>query len=332
MRRIGPFTVSPVGLGCMNLSHAYGVPPSPEVGATLLHHAREIGYNLIDTAALYGFGKNETLIGETLPNTRDDYVLASKGGMAANDEGKRAIDGRPEVLRKNLEQSLKNLRADAIDLYYLHRWDKKLPIEDQVGALADFKREGKIRAIGLSEISVPTLLKATKIAKIDAVQSEYSLWSRNPDVATAHGTMLDVTYNLGIAFVAFSPLGRGFLPGTLHSNEFVQGDIRRPMPRFIGENWEHNLSLLSSFALIAKETGRSMAELSIAWLLHRAPHVIALPGSTSAEHISENWRGQFIALSAETIGKLESLFAKGAVHGNRYPAAVQAEIDTEEEG
>lgn len=331
MRRIGPFSVAPVGLGCMNLSHAYGVPPSPLEGARLLHHARAIGYDLIDTAALYGFGKNETLIGETLPNTRNDYVLASKGGMAANDEGKRAIDGRPEVLRKNLEQSLRNLRTDVIDLYYLHRWDKKLPLEDQVGALADFKREGKIRAIGLSEISVATLLKANAVVQIDAVQSEYSLWSRNPDVATPHGTMLEVTRKLAIAFVAFSPLGRGFLPGTLRSNEFAPGDIRRPMPRFMGENWAHNLTLLEPFAAIAREAECAPAELAIAWLLHRAPHIIALPGSTNADHISENWRGQFVKLTAAINARLEALFAKGAVKGNRYPDAVRVEIDTEED-
>lgn len=309
----------------MNLSHAYGVPPSPEEGACLLRHARAIGYNLFDTAALYGFGKNETLLGETLSGQRHDFVLASKCGMAANAEGKREINGHPDVLRATCEASLGRLKTDVIDLYYLHRWDKRYPVEDQIGTMARLKEEGKIRAIGISEVSVATLRKAHAAHPIDAIQSEYSLWTRNPEQG-----MLDVTRELGIAFVAFSPLGRGFLPGTLRVNQFAPGDIRIPMPRFIGEDFEANLHLLDEFAQIARDAGCSMAELAVAWLLSRAPHIIALPGTTKTEHMEENWRGQFIKPSEDVIHRLDALF-KGHVQGNRYPASVRAEIDTEEE-
>lgn len=325
-RQVGPFEVAPVGLGCMNLSHAYGIPPSPAEGAVLLRHAREVGYNFIDTAALYGFGKNETLIGNTLAGQRQDFVLASKCGLFANAEGKREINGHPDMIRTTCDGSLKRLRTDVIDLYYLHRWDKRYPVEDQIGALAELKAAGKIRAIGISEVSVATLRKAHAAHPIDAIQSEYSLWTRN-----AEQGMLAATQELGIAFVAFSPVGRGFLSGKLRSNDFAPGDIRRPMPRFIGEAFEANLKLLDGLAVIAQDAGCSMAELAIAWVLTRAPHVISLPGTTKAEHMDENWRGQFVDLSADTLTRLDTLFAKGAVHGNRYPNSVRAEIDTEED-
>jgi len=325
-RQVGPFEVAPVGLGCMNLSHAYGIPPSPAEGAVLLRHAREVGYNFIDTAALYGFGKNETLIGNTLAGQRQDFVLASKCGLFANAEGKREINGHPDMIRTTCDGSLKRLRTDVIDLYYLHRWDKRYPVEDQIGALAELKAAGKVRAIGISEVSVATLRKAHAAHPIDAIQSEYSLWTRN-----AEQGMLAATQELGIAFVAFSPVGRGFLSGKLRSNDFAPGDIRRPMPRFIGEAFEANLKLLDGLAVIAQDAGCSMAELAIAWVLTRAPHVISLPGTTKAEHMDENWRGQFVDLSADTLTRLDTLFAKGAVHGNRYPNSVRAEIDTEED-
>jgi aryl-alcohol dehydrogenase-like predicted oxidoreductase len=324
VRQVGPFQVAPVGFGCMNLSHAYGVPPSVEEGARLLRHARETGYNLFDTAALYGFGKNEMLIGEALAGQRDDFVLASKCGMAANAEGKREINGHPDVIRATCEASLKRLRTDVIDIYYLHRWDKNYPVEDQVGALAELKAAGKIRAIGISEVSVATLRKAHATHPIDAIQSEYSLWTRNADQG-----MLAATQELGIAFVAFSPVGRGFLSGKLRSNEFAPGDIRRPMPRFIGAAFDANLTLLDGFAVIVAGVGCTMAELAIGWVLARAPHIVALPGTTNAKHIDENWRGQFVDVSADVMQRLDELFV-GHVQGNRYPASVRAEIDTEE--
>ena len=324
-RKIGPFQVAPVGFGCMNLSHAYGIPPTPAEGAKLLRHAREVGYDYFDTAALYGFGKNETLLGETLSRDRHHITISSKCGIFAGADGKREVNGHPDVLRATCEASLARLRTDAIDLYYLHRWDKRYPIEDQIGALALLKQAGKIRAIGVSEVSVSTLRKAHATHPIDAIQSEYSLWTRNPDQG-----MLEATAELGIAFVAFSPLGRGFLPGTLRINQFALGDIRRAMPRFTGEAFNANLKLLDGLAHIALDVGCSMAELAIAWVLARAPNIIALPGTTNAAHMEENWRGQFGGVSAEAMARLDRLFGGGAVHGNRYPQSVRDEIDTEE--
>ena len=324
-RQVGPFSVAPIGLGCMNLSHAYGVPPSVEQGATLLRRAREVGYNFIDTAVAYGFGKNETLIGDTLVGQRHEFVLASKAGLFRDAEGKREINGHPDVLRASCEASLQRLRTDVIDLYYLHRWDKRYPVEDQIGALAEMKQAGKIRAIGISEVSVATLKKAHATHPITAIQSEYSLWTRN-----AEQGMLAATKELGIAFIAFSPLARGFLPGTMHSNEFAPGDIRRAMPRFIGEAFQANLKLLDAMTVIAREVGCSMAELSIAWVLARAAHIVALPGTTNIAHLEENWRGQFVDIPHDVMTRLDAIFV-GHVAGNRYPASVRAEIDTEEE-
>ena len=334
MRQVGPFRVAPVGLGCMNLSHAYGVPPSPEEGARLLRHARDLGYNFFDTAALYGFGKNEQLIGDTLAGERQNFVLASKCGMFANAEGKREINGHPDMIRATCEASLARLRTTWIDLYYLHRWDKRYPIEDQIGALAELKQAGKIREIGVSEVSVATLRKAHAVHPICAIQSEYSLWTRNPEQG-----MLAATAELGIAFVAFSPVGRGFLSGALRSNEFVPGDIRWPMPRFQGEAFTANLRLLDEFASIAHDAGSSnpndpglsMAEVAIAWVLSRGSHIIAVPGTTNSIHLIQNWRARLLNLSPDITTRLNTLFSKGAVHGNRYPAAVREEIDTEEE-
>jgi len=212
-RQLGPYQVSAIGLGCMNLSHAYGAPPAPEVGEALIHRALDLGVTMFDTAALYGFGTNELLVGRALKAHRSQITLCSKGGMAGvsfPDGVKRVIDGRPETLRKNCEDSLSRLGTDVIDLYYLHRWDKQVPIEDSVGALSDLVRAGKIREIGLSEVSATTLRKAHAVHPIAAVQTEYSLWTRNPEIA-----VLKACEELGTTFVAFSPVARGFLCGDL---------------------------------------------------------------------------------------------------------------------
>ena len=212
-RRIGELTVSALGLGCMNLSHAYGAPPPPEAAERLLLHALDRGVTLFDTAALYGFGANETLLGRVLKPHRSKFVLASKGGMTGvtfPDGIKRVIDGRPESIRRDCEASLKRLQTDVIDLYYLHRWDKKIPVEDSVGAMSDLVRQGKVRALGLSEVSAATLMRAHAVHPIAAVQTEYSLWTRNPEIA-----VLQACKDIGAAFVAFSPTARAFLTGTL---------------------------------------------------------------------------------------------------------------------
>ncbi|MEP6970573.1 MAG: aldo/keto reductase, partial [Betaproteobacteria bacterium] len=249
-RKIGPFTVSALGLGCMNLSHAYGVPPSAEQGERVLLAALDAGVTLFDTAALYGFGANEKLLGQVLRKHRSNFTLASKGGMAGVGfpEGvKRVIDGRPQALRRDCENSLRNLQTDVIDLYYLHRWDKKVPIEDSVGAMADLITAGKVRALGLSEVSAITLKRAHAVHPISAVQTEYSLWSRNAEIA-----VLEACADIGAAFVAFSPVARGFLCDTpLELAALDAKDIRRGMPRFAPDNFAANQKLLPPFQVLA---------------------------------------------------------------------------------
>ena len=255
-RALGPFQVSAIGLGCMNLSHAYGAPVSPEQGERVLLAALDAGVTLFDTAALYGFGANETLVGRVLKNHRSRFTLASKCGMQGvdvNGDGKlvRVIDGRPATLRQTCEDSLRRLQTDVIDLYYLHRWDKSVPIEDSVGALADLVRAGKIRSIGLSEVSAATLRRAHAVHPIAALQTEYSLWTRNPEIA-----VLQACRELGVAFVAFSPVARGFLCGELTDVATLhEKDIRRAMPRFAPEAYAANLKLLDGYRAIAREVG-----------------------------------------------------------------------------
>lgn len=317
--------VAEIGLGCMNLSHAYGVPPAREQAQALLRAALDLGVTHFDTAALYGFGRNEELVGETLAPVRQRIFLASKCGMTGVD-GKRVIDGRPETLIRTCHEALKRLRTDVIDLYYLHRWDKSIPIEDSVGALGSLVAAGHIRAIGLSEVSAVTLGKAHATHPIAAVQSEYSLWTRNPEAA-----LLDACRELGVALVAFSPLGRGFLAGAIRNpDEFYEKDIRRGIPRFQAPHFERNLRLLEPFALLAQEAGCTMPQLAIAWLLAKAPHVIPITGTTSLAHLTENVGGSQVRLSADVIARAEALINAQTVSGARYPPATQAEIDTEE--
>jgi len=325
MRRIGPFEVSAIGLGCMNLSHAYGTPPAPDAGARLLLRALELGVNHFDTAALYGFGANEELVGRVLKPHRARIVLASKCGMTGVD-GKRVIDGRPQTLQRTCEESLRRLQTDVIDLYYLHRWDKKVPIEDSVGALADLVRAGKVRAIGLSEVSAATLRKAHAVHPIAALQNEYSVWTRNPEIAG-----LDACLALGVALVAFSPLARGFLTGTLRDvTAFEEKDIRRQMPRFAPDNYAANLRLLDGFGALAREAGCTPAQLALAWLLARGDHVVPIPGTRSTAHLEENVAAADIELPAGLVTRIDALINRQTVAGARYNAATQAEIDTEE--
>ena len=329
-RQLGPFQVSAIGLGCMNLSHAYGAPPSPEQGTKVLHAALDAGVTLFDTAALYGFGANETLIGKVLKGERQRFTLASKCGMQGVDvagDGKlvRVIDGRPETLRATCEAALRRLQTDVIDLYYLHRWDKKVPVEDSVGALSDLVRAGKIQSIGLSEVSATTLRKAHAVHPIAAVQTEYSLWTRNPEIA-----VLQACSELGIAFVAFSPVARGFLCDTDLDPAVLDGkDIRQSMPRFAPENYPANLRLLAAFRQVAREQGCTAAQLALAWLLHKAPHVIPIPGTTSVEHLQDDMRAASVVLSPQVMAQLDDLINEKTVVGNRYGAQASSEVDTE---
>jgi aryl-alcohol dehydrogenase-like predicted oxidoreductase len=324
-RSLGPFQVSPIGLGCMNLSHAYGVPPSPDEAAGLLLRALDLGVTHFDTAALYGFGANEELVGRVLAPHRHRFTLASKCGMTGVD-GKRVIDGRPQTLKATCEAALKRLRTDVIDLYYLHRWDRSVPIEESVGALGELVGEGKIRAVGLSEVSAATLRRAHAVFPISALQTEYSLWTRNPEIA-----VLDTCRALGTAFVAFSPVARGFLPGTLRDvSELDAKDIRRAMPRFAPANYAENLRLLDGVAEVAREAGCTLAQLALAWLLHRGEHILPIPGTTSVAHLEENLAATQVTLTPAHLQRLDTLVHRGTVRGARYNAATQTEIDTEE--
>ncbi len=327
-RPLGSCAVSAIGLGCMNLSHAYGVPPSADVAARILLRALDLGVTHFDTAALYGFGANEELVGRTLGPFRAQFTLASKCGIQGVkfDAGmRRVIDGRPATLQQTCEDSLRRLRTEVIDLYYLHRWDKTVPIEDSVGALAELKRQGKIRAIGLSEVSGDTLKRARAVHPIAAVQSEYSLCTRNPEIA-----VLDICREIGAAFVAFSPLARGFLTGALPDVEMLDAkDIRRSMPRFASGNNAANLRLLTDYAALAGEAGVSMAQLALAWVLTRGPHVLAIPGTTSLAHLEENVAAARLELPPEVAARLDALINRRSIVGERYNAATQAEIDTE---
>jgi aryl-alcohol dehydrogenase-like predicted oxidoreductase len=311
----------------MNLSHAYSAPPPRKTAEAVLRTALDLGVTHFDTAALYGFGANEELLAPVLKPHRAGIVLASKCGMFKNDAGVRAIDARPEVLRRTCDDSLKRLQTDVIDLYYLHRKDPKVPIEDSVGALAGLVRQGKIRAIGMSEVSAQTIRKAHAVHPIAAVQSEYSLWTRNPEIA-----VLGACRELGIGFVAFSPLARGFLCGTLRdpAAELEPRDIRRAMPRFSPENYAANLQLLDEYGAIAAEAGCTRAQLGLAWLLAKEPFIVPIPGTRCPSHVIENVGAPFFRLAPSLVARLDSLINERTVAGARYNDATQQEIDTEE--
>jgi len=329
-RQIGPFAVSCIGLGCMNLSHAYGTPPSAQQGEQVLLAALDAGVTLFDTAALYGFGANEALVGRVLKPHRQRITLCSKGGMAGvtGDDGvtRRVIDGRPEAIRRNCEDSLRRLQTDVIDLYYLHRWDKKVPIEESVGAMSRLVEQGKLRAIGLSEVSAATLRKAHAVHPVAAVQNEYSLWSRNPEIA-----VLDACRELGIAFVAFSPVARGFLCDALHDVAALDAkDIRRTMPRFEPEHYARNLQLLPGYKALAREAGCTPAQLAIAWLLHKRQDIIPIPGTTRVDHLRENLGAADVKLDPALLARLEAHINQQTVSGHRYGAQARTEVDTED--
>lgn len=317
--------VPAIGLGCMNLSHAYGRPPSEEAAERLLQRAFEIGIRHFDSASLYGFGRNETLLGPVLRPYRDEILLASKCGITGVD-GKRVIDGRPETLLKTCDESLQRLQTEVIDLYYLHRFDKSVPVEESMGAMKQLVTAGKVRALGLSEVSAGTLRRAHAVHPIAAVQSEYSLWTRNPEVA-----VLDACADLGATFVAFSPLARGFLTDVdLLPSNFEEKDIRRRMPRFQEPHFSHNARLLHEYREIAADVGCSAAQLALAWLLNKHPGLHVIPGTTSIAHLEENFEALRIGLAPEIIARVESVINASTVRGPRYNAATQAEIDTEE--
>jgi aryl-alcohol dehydrogenase-like predicted oxidoreductase len=278
-----------------------------------------------DTAALYGFGANEALIGEALTASRNRIHLATKCGMTGVD-GKRVIDGRPETLRRTCHESLARLKTDVIDLWYLHRWDKHVPIEESLDAMADMIRAGNVRALGLSEVSAATLRRAHAAHPITAVQNEYSLWSRNPELG-----LLEACRELGVTLVAFAPLARGFLAGAIDDPAtFVPRDIRRNMPRFQAPHFEANRRLLPGIDELAHEARVTPAQLALAWLRHTAPFVLPIPGTTSVNHLAENVSAAGLTIDPDVLARLAALVGTTTVSGPRYAADTLAEIDTEE--
>lgn len=326
-RQIAGRSVNPIGLGCMSLSWAYGTPPSDDEGAALLRRALDLGYDHLDTARIYGLGHNETLIGQTLKADRNKFFLASKTGIIV-DGDKRRIDCRPETIKAACDESLRLLQTDHIDLYYLHRRDFSTPIEDSIGALSELVRAGKIGSIGLSEMSAETLRKAHAVHPIAAMQTEYSPWTRNAEIA-----VLDACKELGTTFVAFSPVARGALAnGVREAEQLGPKDIRRSMPRFNDQNWPKNLALIDAFNAFAKEVGATPAQMSLAWVLSKGEHIVTIPGTSSVPHLEENMARWDWHLPDDLINRIDDLINQHTVAGPRYSPAMQATIDTEEFG
>lgn len=324
-RRIGDRDVHPVGLGCMNITHAYGPPIDEAEAKALLTRALDLGCDFLDTATIYGLGRSEELIGEALGQRRKEYFLASKCVLGFRD-GQRVLDGRPEAIKAACEASLKRLRTDVIDLYYLHRSDPKVPIEDSAGALADLVKDGKIRFIGLSEMGEEQLRRAHAVHPVAALQSEYSLWVRNPEIA-----VLDACRELGTALVAFSPVGRGFLADPpADPSSFHEIDLRRIMfPRFSPEFYPKNLALLDEARKVAREAGCTVAQLALAWTLAKGDHVIPIPGTTKRAHLEDNHAAASVTLTAAQVARLDAHFAPERAAGPRYNPVGQASVTTE---
>jgi len=326
-RKLGPFKVSAIGLGCMNMSSGYGAADKKE-SIRLLNQCIDSGYNFLDTASMYGNGHNEELIGDTLKHRRDEYVLASKCGISKKADGSNAMNGRPEVIRKTCEESLRRLQTDVIDLYYLHRLDPDTPIEESVGTLGDLVTEGKIRTIGLSEMCAETTYRAHAEYPITAMQSEYSLWTRTPE-----RKLLSVCDELDISFVAFSPLGRSFLTGiTSNATEVGEDDIRANFarPRFEIDNFEKNLKLLDPYREIAEQQKCTLAQLALAWVLARgSKSIIPIPGTRKVSHMKENAAAGDMILSDETVSELDQMINDKTVAGQRYIEALMNSIDSE---
>jgi len=318
-RRLGRqgLEVSTQGLGCMGMSDFYGARDEKEALATIAR-ALDLGVTLLDTADVYGPHTNEQLVGKAVRDRRDEVVIATKFGIVRGaDPLKRAINGKPEYVRSACEASLTRLGTDVIDLYYQHRVDPDTPIEDTVGAMGELVGEGKVRFLGLSEASPATLRRACAVHPISALQTEYSLWSRDPE-----DEVLAACRELGVGFVAYSPLGRGFLTGALRRFEdLAEDDWRRMSPRFQGENFQKNLDLVKGIQDLAAEKGCTAAQLALAWVLSRGDDVVPIPGTKRRSFLEENLEATEIPLTAGDLARIEELFPTGAAHGSRYPDA-----------
>ena len=318
-RQLGPhLTVSAIGLGCMGMSHAYG-GQDEQASVRTLHRAVELGVNFFDTAEVYGPFENEILVGKALKPFRDKVVIATKFGFRIDPSAKGAtamsgVDSRPENVRAVAEASLKRLGVEVIDLFYQHRVDPAVPIEDTVGAMADLVREGKVRALGLSEAGAEIIRRAHAVHPISALQSEYSLWTRDPE-----GEILNTCRELGIGFVPFSPLGRGFLTGTIHKpDELADDDFRRTIPRFSEENMAANAALIRLLGEMAADKGITAAQLALAWVLHRGDDIVPIPGARKIPHLEQNVAAAEIALTPQEVKELGDLLAPEKFAGARY--------------
>jgi aryl-alcohol dehydrogenase-like predicted oxidoreductase len=320
-RRLGQLEVSAIGLGCMSMTPIYGEPSEPEAIATI-HRAVELGVTMIDTSDAYGFGTNEELVGRAVKGIRDKVVLATKFGNIRLPDGKQDVNGKPDYVPQACEASLRRLGVDVIDLYYIHRVDASVPIEDTVGALARLVDQGKVRYLGISEAGPRTLRRAHAAYPMSALQTEYSLWTRDVEEE-----LLDVCEELGIGYVAYSPLGRGFLTGTISDvEELGQKDRRRDMPRFQGENMQKNLQLVQTLKELAAKENCTPAQLALAWLLAQRDFVVPLPGSKQRRWLEENVAAADLKPSAETLAALDRAFPPNAATGTRYPAAQMGRV------
>lgn len=325
-RSLASKKVSAISLGCMSLSHGYGEQSSDAHSERFLHQALDLGYSMLDTAAVYGHGHNESLLGKFINARRSEFFLASKCGFGQTPDAKPNVNGRPDYIRETCEASLRRLQTDHIDLYYLHRRDFSVPIEESIGTLGDLQREGKIGAVGVSELSAKDLLQAHAEHPISAIQSEYSLWTRNAEIK-----VLKASQDIGAAYVAFSPLARGFLTNKLHDTSvFSEQDLRKTMPRFDASCYPQNLSLLPKYVALAKQQGCTPAQLALAWVLAQSENIIAIPGTQNLAHLEENIEANDLVIEPSIMSALDQLINEHTVAGARYSDKAQATVTTEE--